>query len=157
MADTYDPRERAREKQASRDEDERRLASGEVTREQLARENSPFHGLIGKPDFTKRGLPMSQHLPPDPPDLDFAISYAEDNLRDDDHQIRVWAFDRAPAAFQNLSTNGGDEDYVFYIPPGVLRDDGDAALYWIDNLDGGQRPQIIELTYGAQVRIVSHA
>jgi hypothetical protein len=38
----YSPDERAREKQASRDEDERRLAAGEVSREQLRRENGRF-------------------------------------------------------------------------------------------------------------------
>ena len=53
----YDPAERAREKQASRDEDARRLAAGEVTREELARENSPFAGLIGKVNFRVHGLP----------------------------------------------------------------------------------------------------
>lgn len=43
---------RARAKQASRDEDERALASGEKTAHELQRENSMFTGLairIGKP------------------------------------------------------------------------------------------------------------
>ncbi len=39
---TYDPAERAKEKQASRDRDEAALASGEKTREQLRRENGHF-------------------------------------------------------------------------------------------------------------------
>lgn len=38
----FDPEERAREKQASRDEDARALASGEKSREQLKKENSAF-------------------------------------------------------------------------------------------------------------------
>jgi hypothetical protein len=38
----FDPEERAREKQASRDEDARALASGEKSREQLCRENGAF-------------------------------------------------------------------------------------------------------------------
>jgi hypothetical protein len=38
----YDRERRAREKQAARDADARRLASGEVTPEQLARENGTF-------------------------------------------------------------------------------------------------------------------
>jgi hypothetical protein len=38
----FDPEERAREKQASRDEDARALASGEKNREQLKRENGAF-------------------------------------------------------------------------------------------------------------------
>jgi hypothetical protein len=38
--ETFDPKKRAAEKQASRDEDARRLAAGEVTQEELRRENS---------------------------------------------------------------------------------------------------------------------
>ena len=40
--DRLDPKERAREKQASRDEDARALASGEKSRAQLRRENGHF-------------------------------------------------------------------------------------------------------------------
>jgi len=42
MADLehYDPVDRAREKQRSRDDDARRLAAGDVSRDQLQRENS---------------------------------------------------------------------------------------------------------------------
>lgn len=58
MSETYDPEERRREKQASRDEDARRLAAGEVTPAELARENSPFSGLrIGPIDYSRTGLP----------------------------------------------------------------------------------------------------
>ena len=39
MAVRFDPKERAREKQRSRDEDARALASGEKSREELRREN----------------------------------------------------------------------------------------------------------------------
>lgn len=38
----FDPEQRAREKQASRDEDERALASGQKSREQLKHENGAF-------------------------------------------------------------------------------------------------------------------
>lgn len=38
----FDPDERARQKQASRDDDARALASGSKSREQLKRENSAF-------------------------------------------------------------------------------------------------------------------
>lgn len=41
-SDRFDPRERAREKQASRDSDARDLASGAKSREQLRRENGVF-------------------------------------------------------------------------------------------------------------------
>jgi hypothetical protein len=38
----FDPQERAREKQRSRDEDARALASGQKSRERLRRENGHF-------------------------------------------------------------------------------------------------------------------
>jgi hypothetical protein len=41
----FDPVARAAEKRASREEDERALASGEITREQLCRRNYIFYGL----------------------------------------------------------------------------------------------------------------
>jgi hypothetical protein len=41
-SESFDPKERAREKQLSRDQDERDLASGTKTREQLRRENGIF-------------------------------------------------------------------------------------------------------------------
>jgi hypothetical protein len=49
-----DQAERQREKQASRDRDARRLASGEVSREQLSRENS-FAGGISNTEITHIG------------------------------------------------------------------------------------------------------
>ena len=49
----FDPAERAAEKARSRAEDERALATGAKTREQLRRENSMFAGavsiVLGKP------------------------------------------------------------------------------------------------------------
>jgi hypothetical protein len=51
VVQTYDPKERAREKQASRDEDTRALATGEKTREQLCRENCIFSGVDMRPDL----------------------------------------------------------------------------------------------------------
>src|ERR1019366_5829915 len=48
-AATYSPAERAREKQASRDEDQRRLDAGEVTPAELQAENSLFHGVEVRP------------------------------------------------------------------------------------------------------------
>lgn len=41
----FDARERAREKQASRDEDQRQLDTGEITREALAKRNGFFSSL----------------------------------------------------------------------------------------------------------------
>lgn len=121
--------------------------------------DAEYHVVHGGKAATRKSVrvapaPHPQHLPPNPPDLERAAKFVECFEADDDHQIRVWAFDRAPVELQMLSTNGGDEDYVFYIPPAAARDD--LSLYWIDNLDGGQRPQVVELPRGAQVRIVSH-
>lgn len=48
-ADRFDPAERARQKQASRDRDARRLADGEVTPTELRRENAFFGSL----DFSR--------------------------------------------------------------------------------------------------------
>lgn len=48
----FDPKDRVREKQASREEDERALASGEKTREDLKRENGIFHGLKFRMDLS---------------------------------------------------------------------------------------------------------
>jgi hypothetical protein len=49
---TFDPAERARQKQASRDEDARRLAAGEVTKAQLKRENGMLSGM----DFSNSSI-----------------------------------------------------------------------------------------------------
>lgn len=54
---TFDPAQRAAEKQRSRDADARALAEGRVTEEQLRRDNNMFHGVarieLGTP---KRGF-----------------------------------------------------------------------------------------------------
>jgi hypothetical protein len=47
----FDPEQRAREKQASRERDEADLASGRKTREQLRRENGAFAFLRVRIDF----------------------------------------------------------------------------------------------------------
>ena len=98
---------------------------------------------------------MSHHLPPNPVDLKRAAHLVETYEKDDDYQIRAWAFDQAPRALQMLSTNGGDEDWLFYIPSKAARDE--SAYYWIENLDSMSRPQVIEMPEGARVVIVAHA
>jgi len=35
-----------------------------------------------------------------------------------DKMIKVWRFEDAPAEYQALSTNGGDEDWVVFVPDG---------------------------------------
>jgi hypothetical protein len=49
----FDPEERRRQKQESRDQDARRLAAGEVTPEQLNQENSFFAGLPPEPVWSE--------------------------------------------------------------------------------------------------------
>ncbi|GAB4361798.1 MAG: hypothetical protein Kow00114_16620 [Kiloniellaceae bacterium] len=60
-----DGAERARQKQASRDEDARRLATGEISRAELQRENSFFNSLpFEKATITKIGRRSVQLGPP---------------------------------------------------------------------------------------------
>lgn len=48
--------------------------------------------------------------------------------------IAVWRFEDAPKAFQALSTNGGDEDWIAFIPDGFPG----GVPYWMgDSADRG--------------------
>lgn len=85
--------------------------------------------------------------------IKFADDYAQSWLNEDKYQICVWPYENAPVHFQNLAPEGEDADYVFYIPKALASDSG---LYWIENLDGGHKPKVIDLPSGAQVRIVFH-
>ncbi len=49
--DHFDPKARAAEKQASRDEDDAALASGAKSRDELRRDNGAFAQLRVRPDF----------------------------------------------------------------------------------------------------------
>ncbi|MBK8696403.1 MAG: hypothetical protein IPN17_30080 [Deltaproteobacteria bacterium] len=49
--DHFDPKARAAEKQASRDEDDAALASGAKSRDELRRDNGAFARLRVRPDF----------------------------------------------------------------------------------------------------------
>lgn len=67
MDDRFDIEERRREKQASRDEDERAIAAGEKTRAEVRRENS-FFGFLGVTvDYTRTGLPPAPKRSPSDP------------------------------------------------------------------------------------------
>ena len=44
----------------------------------------------------------------------------------------VWPFQEAPPALQALSTHGGDEDWVVYVPPGQVASVEDWAPRWIE-------------------------
>ena len=39
------------------------------------------------------------------------------------HPIEVWRFEDAPKHLQDLSTNGGDEDWVAVVPPWLAKED----------------------------------
>lgn len=64
---TFDPQKRAAEKQASRDEDARQLAAGEITPQELRKRNGFFSAL----DFRKwvmvaiGGKPIRRQKPSD--------------------------------------------------------------------------------------------
>lgn len=65
--DTFDPKKRAAAKQASRDEDARKLAAGEITPQELRKRNGFFSAL----DVRKwvmvaiGGKPIRRQKPPD--------------------------------------------------------------------------------------------
>ena len=71
--------------------------------------------------------------------------------------ILVWPFDRAPVKYKNLSTSGGDEDWVAFIPDGAMKPDGYTPT-WMD--EGGPFGWCSVKHYpvkGGRVVIGSHA
>jgi len=72
------------------------------------------------------------------------------------NHIRVWRFQDAPEELRNLSTNGGDEDWLALIPPLLCGE-------WIGWIDSGAFGCCSVDTYnhpelpGYVVRIGSHA
>lgn len=46
-----------------------------------------------------------------------------------DH-IKVWRFVEAPKHYQNLSDNGGDEDWIAFVPQHIL-DAEDGYIGWL--------------------------
>lgn len=67
--------------------------------------------------------------------------------------ILVWRFHEAPKAFQALSTNGGDEDWVVFVP---LTLGPVEYMNWLYYIDSCQEPQRHEVPHGT-VFIGSHA
>jgi hypothetical protein len=69
---------------------------------------------------------------------------------------RVWVFQQAPAYLQRLSTNGGDEDWIVELPPG-LEDYG--LPYWVECTDSCHEPDRFDhpRRKGWSVVIGSHA
>ena len=60
------------------------------------------------------------------------------------HPITVWRFECAPQDLQELSTNGGDEDWLIEIPPGYgymgMNESEASAPDWVDRLDSCGEP-----------------
>jgi len=69
--------------------------------------------------------------------------------------IRIWPWKSAPPQFRKLSNNGGDEDWIVYIPQEHLSD-VDHSL-WLDNIDSCAEPQKIQLKNGDWIFIGSHS
>jgi len=69
--------------------------------------------------------------------------------------IRIWPWKSAPPQFRKLSNNGGDEDWIVYIPQEHLSD-VDHSL-WLDNIDSCTEPQKIQLKNGDWIFIGSHS
>lgn len=67
------------------------------------------------------------------------------------HQaVLVWTWESAPEEFRALSTSGGDEDYVMYVPPGV---DVFDSLYNLSPWSNYRHKQLD----GSEIVIGSHA
>ena len=55
-----------------------------------------------------------------------------------ENTIKIWRFEDAPIKYQQLSTNGGDEDWVVEIPTGIPYPDD---FYWLSCIDTCGIPQ----------------
>lgn len=65
--------------------------------------------------------------------------------------IVVWPFEKAPKVYQEMSNNGGDEDWVALVPPTILY-----LPLWLDHL-GSDQPQEYEIAEKFRIFIGSHA
>ena len=93
---------------------------------------------------------------PDPDVVEGAAWFVASALLDDTDRIRVWRCGDAPERLRALSTNGGDEDWLVYVPPRVFAT-FQWTPHWIDAMDSCQEPQEIALENGGRVYIASHA
>jgi hypothetical protein len=69
---------------------------------------------------------------------------------------QVWKFDEAPIELQNLSTNGGDEDWIVELPPGF---EEYGLPHWVECMDSMGEPKSYPHPYIAKWTVVigSHA
>jgi hypothetical protein len=68
--------------------------------------------------------------------------------------ILVWEFHKAPEGLRLLSNNGGDEDWLVYVPASC---GFEWMPRWIEHLDSCEMPDEFILPNGAKVYIGSHA
>lgn len=72
----------------------------------------------------------------------------------DKNLIKVWPFHHAPRELRELSTNGGDEDWLALVPPGFK----DAWIPWLEmGPFGCCHVNQYELPNGSVVHIGCHA
>ena len=69
--------------------------------------------------------------------------------------IQVWRFENAPVAYRELSTNGGDEDWLVFWPESAGPHKYGLPL-WLLRMDSCEEPQEIRVD-GGTVFIGSHA
>lgn len=68
--------------------------------------------------------------------------------------IIVWEFGSAPKVLQELSRNGGDEDWIALVPPELKG----TCITWLDGGHfGNDDPEVVKLPHGYEIRIASHA
>ncbi len=71
------------------------------------------------------------------------------------NMIKVWPWKMAPNKFKKLSTMGGDESWLAYVP-GEYKEALDQDP-WINAMDSTYNPQIDQLENGDYIYIGSHA
>lgn len=68
--------------------------------------------------------------------------------------IKVWRFEDAPKRYRDLSTNGGDEDWVAFVPAALANE----YIGWMD--EGGPYGCFAVKVYsvdGGEIRIGCHS
>ena len=73
--------------------------------------------------------------------------------------IKVWRFEDAPLRYRKMSTSGGDEDWVAYIPKEYLNGPNSNYIPWAEEGSpfGCCSVDIFTLPDGDEIRIGSHA
>lgn len=82
-----------------------------------------------------------------------AMRAASEMPDDSPTMIRVWHFYDAPKEFQELSTNGGDEDWIAHVPAPFVSD----YIEWMGRAFGCCTVAEHALADGSVIRIGCHA